>query len=81
MVAHMKTTVEIADDVLLRLKRQARCEGRTMRELLDEALRERLAAPVRPPFRLRKRAFKGQGRPRVAEGQWETIRDLIYRQG
>jgi hypothetical protein len=77
----MKTTVEIADDLLVRLKRQARRERKTLRELLDEALRERLAAPARAPFRLRKRSFTGEGRPMVAEGQWETIRDLIYRLG
>jgi hypothetical protein len=77
----MKTTVEIADDVLVRLKRQARREGKTLRELLDEALRARLAAPARTAFRLRKRSFKGQGRPMIAEGRWETIRDLIYRLG
>jgi hypothetical protein len=77
----MKTTVEIADDLLVRLKRRARRERKTLRELLDEALRERLTVAARAPFRLRKHPFKGEGRPMVAEGQWETVRDLIYRLG
>jgi hypothetical protein len=78
----MKTTVEIADDLLVRLKRRARRERKTLRELLDEALRLRLSAPAAPPFRLRKHPFKGEGRnPMVAEGQWESVRDLIYRLG
>lgn len=81
MGTHMKTTVEIADDVLLRLKRQARREGKTLRELMDEALRARLATGRRAGFRLRKRPFKGEGQPLVAEGQWAAIRDLIYRTG
>ena len=82
MVTHMKTTVEIADDLVLRLKRQARREGKTLREVLDEALRQRLAVPAAPPFRLRKHPFMGEGRhPGVAEGQWDTVRDLIYRLG
>ncbi len=82
MVTHMKTTVEIADDLLLRLKRQARRDKKTLRALLDEALRQRLAAPDPQAFRLRKRAFKGKGRhPDVAEGAWETVRDRIYRLG
>jgi ethanolamine utilization protein EutA len=41
-------------------------------------LRQRLAATDTQPFRLRKHPFAGQG-PAVVEGQWETVRDLIYR--
>jgi hypothetical protein len=78
----MKTTVEIADDLLARLKRQARRERKTLRALLDEALRQRLAAPAPPAFRLRKKPFKGKGRhPDVAEGEWAAVRDRIYRLG
>jgi Arc/MetJ family transcription regulator len=82
MVTHMKTTIEIADEVLARAKRQARREGKTLREVVDEALRQRLAAPDPGSFRLRKHPFKGRGRrSNVAEGQWETVRDLVYRLG
>ena len=82
MVTHMKTTIEIADDLLARAKRTARRERTTLRELVDEALRERLAVRAARSFRLRKHPFRGQGRhPMVAEGHWETVRDLIYRLG
>lgn len=83
MVTHMKTTIEIADDLLVRAKRQARRERTTLRDVVEDALRMKLTAPAaRRPFRLRKHVFKGQGRSAaVVEGQWETVRDLIYRLG
>ncbi len=81
MGTHMKTTIEIADDVLARAKRQARREGKTLREVVDEALRQRLSgSPARPAFRLKKHPFKGEGlQPGAAD--WETVRDVIYRLG
>lgn len=81
MGTHMKTTIEIADDVLARAKRQARREGKTLREVVDEALRQRLAqTSARPAFRLRKHPFKGEGlQPGVTD--WDTVRDMIYRLG
>ena len=79
MVTHMKTTIEIADDLLARAKRQARRERKTLRAVVDEALRQRLSNPGLRSFRLRKHPFKGNGGQEIAEGQWETVRDLIYR--
>ena len=83
MVTHMKTTIEIADDVLTRARRQARKERKTLRAIVDEALRQRLAqSSAAAPFRLKRHPFGGQGRqPLIAEGQWESVRDLIYRLG
>jgi Arc/MetJ family transcription regulator len=82
MVTHMKTTIDIADDLLARAKRTARRERKTLREVVDEALRQRLTANASGTFRLRRHAFKGRGlHPAVAEGRWETVRDLIYRLG
>jgi Arc/MetJ family transcription regulator len=78
----MKTTIEISDDLLSRAKRRARRERKTLRAIVDEALRQHLAAPAPPPFHLKKHTFGGKGlHPAVAEGQWETVRDLIYRLG
>lgn len=84
MVTHiMKTTIEIADDVLTRAKRQARQEGKTLREVVEHALRQQLAATDAPGrFRLKRHVFKGKGRqPAGAEGDWQSVRDLIYRIG
>jgi hypothetical protein len=83
MVAHMKTTIEIADDVLVRAKEQARRERKTLREVVEGALRRQFAAQERHGrFRLKRHAFKGRGRqPGGVEGDWQTVRDLIYRIG
>ena len=82
MVTHMKTTVEIADDLLARAKRQARRERTTLRALIDEALRARLGRGSSPAFRLRRHPVKGTGlQSGIGEGRWEDIRDLIYRIG
>ena len=82
MVTHMKTTIEIADELLVKAKRQARRQGRTLRDVVEEALREKLAAGSRQPFTLRKHAFNGKGtQPSIVEGDWASVRDAIYRLG
>jgi Arc/MetJ family transcription regulator len=83
MVAHMKTTIEISDELLTRAKERARRERTTLREVVEAALRERLGAPVdHGSFRLKRHPFKGKGRqPGIAEGDWQSVRDLIYRIG
>ena len=78
----MKTTIGIADDLLERAKRQARRENKTLREIVEEALRRQIGTRPSGPFRLKRHTFKGKGlQPAIAEGQWETVRDLIYRMG
>jgi plasmid stability protein len=58
MVFHMKTTLNIDDSVMARLKREAARQGRTMSELVESALRlmfrstrERGALPPLPTFK------------------------------
>ena len=83
MVTHMKTTIELSDEVLTRAKRQALREGKTLREVVEHALRQQLDAttPDRS-FRLKRHAFKGKGlQPGGVEGDWQSIRDVIYRLG
>lgn len=77
----MKTTISIADDLLVKAKQQARREGKTLREVFEEALRLRLSqGKVSRPFKLRRHSFKGEGlQPGIAEGDWRQVRDLIYR--
>ena len=83
MVTHMKTTIDIADDVLTRAKQQARRERTTLRDVVEQALRQHLAAPdTHRTFRLKRHPFKGKGRQSgVVEGEWHSVRDLIYRIG
>ena len=83
MVTHMKTTIDLADDLLMRAKQQARRERKTLRDVVEQALRQQLAAPdAHGTFRLKRHAFKGKGRQSgVTEGGWQDVRDLIYRIG
>lgn len=81
MVTHMKTTVEISDQVLTEAKEVARQEGSTLRALVEEGLRlalERREGGER--FRLRDAGVDGRGlRPELRGASWEAIRDLAYR--
>ena len=81
MVSHMKTTINIAEQLFETAKARAAQEGRTLKDLIEQALRAYLQVgrPTGRKFRLRRGAFKGKGtRPGVTEGRWEQIRDLIY---
>jgi hypothetical protein len=78
---HMKTTIEVQDDLLERAKRTAQREGTTLRALIEEGMRLVLRARARrggPAFRVR--TFKGDGlTPEFRDAGWERIRDEIYR--
>jgi Arc/MetJ family transcription regulator len=80
IVTHMKTTIDIADPLLARAKQVAAAEGVTLRELVEDGLRQVLEERERrPAFRLRRATFRGHGlQPDVAEGSWQRIRDLAY---
>ena len=74
----MKTTIDIAEPLLEQAKRRAREEKRTLRDVVEEALRRMLAEEdqARTRFRLKPGVFHGRGlQPGIVEGQWW---DLIY---
>lgn len=78
MVFCMKTTLDIDDNVVAELKREAARQGRTMSELVETALRLLLRAP-------RKRAplpdlpvFDG-GEPRVDVADRNALSDAMDR--
>ena len=78
MVTHMKTTIEIADSLLLRAKARAREKNITLRSLIEESLAATLDQPV-PDARGKPVTFKGKGLSREFEGSsWDQIRDAIY---
>lgn len=83
IVTHMKTTVDIADDLLLRAKREAEASHTTLRSLIEDGLREvlsRKAAAKRRP--VKPVTFRGKGLQREFRGKgWEAIRDAIYGTG
>lgn len=82
MVSHMKTTVEIPDDLLDEAKAVARREKATLRSLIEEGLRWVVARRKKGTerFVLKDAAVGGKGvRPGVTEGDWEPLRETIYR--
>lgn len=81
MGAHMKTTIEINDALLLRAKHLAAERRQTLKSVLEAALRQFLDANTEPqiPFRLRKHTFRGGGlQSHLPEGNWATVREQIY---
>ena len=80
MVPHMKTTIDIADPLLVEAKRVAAEEGMTLRELVEQALQAALRGRRRRgQVMLRDASFRGEGvQPGVVEGDWDAVRDLLY---
>ncbi len=80
MLPHMRTTVDLADGLLVGAKRAARERGVTLRTVFEEALRRFLGESARRgKYRLRDRSFGGRGlQPGIREGDWRQIRALIY---
>lgn len=74
----MKTTVEIADQLFAEVRESARREGTSFRVLVEEGLRLSLARRRQPTsYRWPDLSFGGEGlQPGVAEGRWESLRDL-----
>jgi Arc/MetJ family transcription regulator len=75
----VKTTVDIADDLLGNAKRRAAMDGTTLRDLVEAGLRRELAARSNREFTLVDASYTGSGtQPGIQEGDWQTWRDLIY---
>ncbi len=76
----MKTTVEIPDSLLKRVRSLASQEHTTVKALVEEGLRRVTAERQQAkPFKLRKVSFRGKGlQPRMADASWQQIRDAAY---
>ena len=79
-LTHMKTTIDIADELLARAKRQAQREHKTLKEIVEDALRRQMAStPVQKGFKYRPHIVNGTGlQPGLVEGDWGAIRGLSY---
>jgi len=81
MFTHMKTTVDIADSLLVEARELAERERMTLRALVEEGLREVLARRRRKRrrFRIRDASFKGDGLQQGVDlGDWERLSAVIY---
>jgi hypothetical protein len=75
----MKTTVDLADDLLRAAKRTAANRGTTLRDLIERGLRHEIAEQPDAAYTLVDASFTGSGtQPGIDEGDWRTLRDLIY---
>jgi len=80
-LTHMKTTVEIAEDLFARSREVARREGTSLRALIEEGLRTALAQREQKaaPYHWPDLSVDGEGlAPELEEGSWEALRDRIY---
>jgi predicted transcriptional regulator len=80
IVTHMKTTVEISDDLAEAVRRLAAEENTTLRALIEAGLRRILEERQQvPSFRLRDASFAGEGlQAEFREVGWERFREAAY---
>ena len=81
MADRMKTTVEIADQLLEETRELARRENTTIGALVERGLRMVLDEADSPTktFQLRKASFGGRGlQPGLTDESWAGIRSLAY---
>lgn len=80
MVTHMKTTVELPDELLREAQNIARAEGTTLKSVLEEGLRaviERHRSARQ--FVLPDASVGGRGlQPEFADADWSRIREASY---
>jgi len=72
----MKTTIEIADSLLVEARRIAAARSTTLKQIIEEGLRHVIETKPAPPFRLRDGSFGRGGMRRKMT--WDEIRDELY---
>jgi hypothetical protein len=72
----VKTTVDITDSLLEQAKQLAAARSTTLRQIIEEGLRNVIETKQEKPFRLRDGSFGGQGM--IGKKTWDEIRDEIY---
>lgn len=80
MVTHMKTTIDIADEVLEHAKRLAREEKTTLKVLAEEGLRLVIKSrQTLAPVPIQPVVFHGNGvKPGIPDDFVDNIRDWAY---
>jgi hypothetical protein len=80
MASHMKTTIQIPDNLLEEAKAIMARDHTTLKALFEEGLRKVIAERKQiNSFTLKKASFKGKGlNPDLAGASWDRIREMIY---
>jgi hypothetical protein len=75
----MKTTIELTDDLAIKAKRYAARHGLTLRAVIEEGIRLRIAEQPRAEFRLRDAAVGGSGlQAEFRDADWARFREAAY---
>jgi len=76
----MRTTVDLPDELMLEVQRIAREQNRTMRSVMEEALRSTIAQYQRAqPFELPDASVSGNGlQPTFRDADWDDVRAAAY---
>lgn len=79
----MKTTIDIHDELLLRAKRFAKHNGRSLRSVVEEGLRRVLSADATADeYRLPDRSYGDpSGEDPLAAYSWQDLSEMIYESG
>lgn len=77
----MKTTVELSDELLQRARKAAKAQGRSLRDLIEDGLRQILQGQERrPEYKVEFPTFRGSGfTDAFQDADWTRIREEIYR--
>ena len=84
MLLCMKTTIQLDDQLLLEAKKHATQTGRTLKAVVEDALREALVRTetTRPQTRISLQTFKGRGvQPGVDLDDTSSLLDPMERDG
>ena len=76
----MKTTIDISDDLARQAKELAKREGTTLRTIIEQGIRLKLAQSTHAaPFRLEDMSVNGQGlQTEFKNKSWEEVREAAY---
>jgi len=78
----MKTTIELPEALFAKAKRYARAHKTTLKALIEQGLRLKLAEKDDGPhFKLRDASVNGKGmNPEYSDASWERLRDTLYKE-
>lgn len=76
-LSHMKTTLNLDDEILIRAKQLAAERHMTLTSFVENALREALAPAGRPAFHLKLPTMGGDRPPRVDPSDRSALYDLM----